>query len=141
MIWRVLICLFLSFHTVQAAEMLPGPVPARVVRVIDGDTLDVQAQVWIGQVVQTRVRLAQIDSPELNGQCEQEKHLAKQAKQAVTQYLNDQPIVLKNIHYGKYGGRVIAHVETHQGHGLSDLLIQNGLARPYGGKKRSSWCP
>jgi micrococcal nuclease len=33
-----------------------GPVTARVLAVIDGDTLAVSARIWIGQTIETRVR-------------------------------------------------------------------------------------
>ncbi len=36
-----------------ARELLPGPVPARVIQVIDGDTLVVKARIWLGQDVET----------------------------------------------------------------------------------------
>ena len=31
------------------AEIVPGPIPARIVRVIDGDTIVVRARIWLGQ--------------------------------------------------------------------------------------------
>jgi len=52
-----------------AAERLPGPVLARVMTILDGDTLEVQARIWLGQAVTTRVRLDGIDAPELIGKC------------------------------------------------------------------------
>jgi endonuclease YncB( thermonuclease family) len=63
-----------------AAEVLAGPVSARVLEVIDGDTVVVQAQVWIGQAIEFRVRLAGIDAPELRGKCDAERALAAQAR-------------------------------------------------------------
>ncbi len=33
----------------QAGERLAGPVPAEVVAVIDGDTLEVSAHIWLGR--------------------------------------------------------------------------------------------
>ena len=37
-----------------AAERLAGPIPARVLAVIDGDTIEVQARIWLGQEINTR---------------------------------------------------------------------------------------
>ena len=62
-----------------AADSLPGPLPARVVSVIDGDTLEVRVHIWLGQNLDTRVRLAGIDAPELKGKCDREKDLARRA--------------------------------------------------------------
>ena len=50
-----------------AAELLPGPVPGRVMAMIDADTLAVAARIWLGQEVEVRVRLAGVDAPELRG--------------------------------------------------------------------------
>ena len=36
----------------QAKDVLAGPVPAEVVRVVDGDTLLVRAEIWLGQTVE-----------------------------------------------------------------------------------------
>ena len=41
--------------------------------------------------------------------------------------------------WDKYGGRVLGHVII-DGQSLSDMLIRAGLARPYHGEAKSSWC-
>jgi hypothetical protein len=38
------------------AESLSGPVSALVERVVDGDTIEVQARIWLGQSLTIRVR-------------------------------------------------------------------------------------
>ena len=40
----------------------------------------------------------------------------------------------------KYGGRVLAKVETADGQDLSQRLLKAGHARPYEGGKREPWC-
>jgi endonuclease YncB( thermonuclease family) len=62
------------------AEMLAGPVPARLVAVIDGDTIRVRARIWLDQEVETAVRLFGIDAPELTGACAAERALALDAR-------------------------------------------------------------
>ncbi len=62
-----------------AVEVLSGPVPATVIEVMDGDTVKVRARIWLGQDLSTRVRLAGIDAPELNGGCARERALAERA--------------------------------------------------------------
>ena len=44
-----------------------GPVAATVERVIDGDTIEVKAQIWIDQELRVAVRLAGVDAPERPG--------------------------------------------------------------------------
>ena len=63
-----------------AAEILPGPVLAEVVEIIDGDTLAVRARIWLDQTIEARVRLSGIDAPELRGRCAAERHAAVAAR-------------------------------------------------------------
>ena len=131
--------------TAQAGERLAGPVPAQVIAVIDGDTLEVRARIWLGQELSTRVRLAGIDAPELKGKCARERSLAAQARAYLRARLAPREggpaqVWLRNIRYGKYAGRVLARVETAGGEDLSRGLLAAGLARPYAGRARAAWC-
>jgi micrococcal nuclease len=71
---------------VHAGEELPGPIPAKIVSVYDGDTITVRAHIWLGQAVETKVRLDGIDTPEINGKCDAEKTLALQARDYEAMY-------------------------------------------------------
>jgi endonuclease YncB( thermonuclease family) len=124
----------------HAEDVLPGPVPAQVVRVIDGDTLRVQALIWIGQQVEINVRLDGVDAPELSGACGRERALARQARDLVDSKIRGGAVVLRHIRHGKFAGRVVASVETPDGEDLAALLHDAGLALPYGGGPRASWC-
>jgi endonuclease YncB( thermonuclease family) len=59
--------------------ILPGPIPAEVLEVVDGDTLTVRALIWLGQVVETNVRVDGIDTPEIRARCDRERKLAAEA--------------------------------------------------------------
>lgn len=123
-----------------ASETLPGPVPATVVRVIDGDTITVRARIWLGQDVETNVRVAGIDTPELRGACDSERALAVRARDMLIRLIGEQPVALRDIEYGTYAGRVVARVETAAGD-VAAPLIEAGLARPYDGDSaRDDWC-
>ena len=123
-----------------AAEALPGPVSAEVVRVIDGDTIEVRAQVWLGQFVETRVRLADIDAPELRGACAGETALARRALAHLADLLAAGAVTLRDIRYGTFAGRVVARVETTAGD-VAEILLADGVARPYAGRgPRPDWC-
>jgi endonuclease YncB( thermonuclease family) len=123
-----------------ARELLPGPVPARVIQVIDGDTIVVKARIWLGQDVEIRVRLEGVDAPELAGRCERERALAARARAFLEAMLGGGEVVLSQIQYGKFAGRVVARVETPSGEDLSAALLTAGLARPYAGGPRTPWC-
>jgi micrococcal nuclease len=124
----------------EAREVLPGPIPAQVVSVYDGDTITVRARIWLGQEIETKVRLDGIDAPELRGKCEDEKELAKNARDFLIKLAGD-TVMLRNIRYGKYAGRVVAKVFNENGDNLVASLIHAGYGRPYSGGKRQGWCP
>ena len=130
--------------SVQAADTIPGPIQAEVLRVIDGDTIEVRAKIWLDQYIETGVRLAGLDAPELRGKCEREKALARKAKARVEQLVKPGSRVrLTKIREGKYAGRVVAVVSFQYLYGqeaLATMLIEEGLARRYKGSRREGWC-
>ncbi len=121
-------------------EIIPGPVPALVTAVIDGDTLVVRARIWLGQDVETRIRLDGVDVPEIKGKCEDERRRAVAARDFVRALAAGGRVQLRNIQYGKYAGRVVARVETRDGGDFSEALLRAGLARAYDGRRRHPWC-
>ena len=126
--------------TADAVDTLPGPVPAQVLRVVDGDTLVVRARVWPGHQVETLVRLTGIDAPELKAGCEKERNLAYQARSFLEQHAAGEVVWLSDIRFGKYAGRVLARVTVDSGADLGTRLLAVGLARSYAGGTRLSWC-
>jgi endonuclease YncB( thermonuclease family) len=124
----------------RAGERLAGPIEARVVDVVDGDTIVVRARIWLGQEVETRVRLMGVDAPELRGACGRERALAARARDFVRARIDGGAVVLADVRYGKYAGRVLARVRAPGGEDLSAALIATGLARAYDGRARASWC-
>ncbi len=108
--------------------------------VINGDTLAVRARIWLGQEVSIRVRLAGIDAPELRGRCDAEQELAERAKAYLSAMVGGGSVTLSEVRYGKFAGRVIARVANAAGEDLSQALVAAGLARPYEGGRRESWC-
>jgi endonuclease YncB( thermonuclease family) len=123
-----------------AREELAGPIPAEIVEVIDGDTVKLRAHIWLGQEVETAVRLAGINAPELRGDCDAERRLAAAARDYLVTLLAGGAVSLRDIAYDKYGGRVVAQVSDATGRDLGTALIAAGYARPYDGGKRAAWC-
>lgn len=124
----------------QPPSRLHGPIPARVLGVVDGDTLAVRVQVWIGQEIETNVRILGIDTPEMHSRCQQERALAKDARTALATLLKDGTVMLYDIRNDKYAGRVLAQAKTADGRDISAHMIEQGLARPYEGQARKKWC-
>jgi micrococcal nuclease len=115
-------------------------VPAELVRIIDGDTIEVRVLIWLDQLVMTRVRLRDIDAPERNARCPAEARLAEASAAALARLLADGRFFLTDIGRDKYGGRVLARVITAGGRDAGETLRLAGHARAYAGRRREGWC-
>ncbi len=124
----------------EAKETLAGPIPAKVLRVVDGDTIVVRAHIWLGQTIESMVRIRGIDTPEIKGKCEFERQKADEAKIFVEKMVDGKDIFLEQISYDKYGGRVVAIIKTKGHKSLAEEMINKGLAREYQGKTKQGWC-
>lgn len=106
----------------------PGP----TLRVIDGDTFD-----YAGE----RIRVADIDTPELSGACLEEIALAQQAKRRMGALLRTAAFELHPLPSGRdedgYGRKL--RIVTRDGRSLGDVLVAEGLARTWTGR-REPWC-
>ena len=126
------------------APSIVGPVFARVAEVVDGDTVKVIADVWIGQQVAVSVRLAGVDAPELfRPKCEAEKARARAAKNFVKDFVGENAapgaavVKLHDVRRGKYAGRVVARITDRRGRDLAAAMTAKGFA-VYGA--RGEWC-
>ncbi len=116
-------------------------VPARVDYIFDGDTFSAQVALSPDVAVTVRVRLINIDTPEMNGKCPYEKQMANRARNVLSALLPRGTVVeLDNIKDDKYLGRINANVFLPDGRDVGLILIDSGLGRPYKGGKRQSWC-
>jgi endonuclease YncB( thermonuclease family) len=122
-----------------AAQGLDGPVSAKVERIVDGDTIDVRADIWLGQTLLVRVRIDGVDAPELEARCAEERKLALSAREFLVRRLEGASVKLTRIVYDKYGGRVRAEVADSKGD-VGEALLTARLARPYHGERRAPWC-
>lgn len=121
-------------------DTVPGPIPAHVVKVIDGDTVRVRAHIWLGQEVETNVRLAGVDAPERHSRCAREREMAETARAFVEDRLADGAVTLGAIDHDKYGSRVVARLFLPDGKDLSQALLSAGLVHPYEGGRKARWC-
>jgi len=121
------------------ATEFDGPVAAEVERVVDGDTIDVRARIWLGQSLNIRVRIDGVDAPELKARCAEERKRALAARDYLVRRLGNGEVRLTSVVYDKYGGRVRAAVSDDAGD-VGAALLAKGLARPYHGERRQPWC-
>lgn len=124
----------------ESRRVIDGPVQAHLVRVVDGDTIEVLARIWPDHYVETLVRLAGIDAPELRGRCAAETALAQRARARLADLVAGARLRLVEVHYGKYAGRVVARVLTEDGRDVAAILLAEKLVRAYAGGRRESWC-
>ncbi|WP_342360424.1 thermonuclease family protein [Terrarubrum flagellatum] len=121
------------------SRRLIGDYEAVITRVIDGDTVEARVAVWLGQDVITRIRLLSVDAPEIRGACGSERDLAVAARNRVHELVAGRRIIVRQVGGDKYFGRVTANLMA-DGVNVANALLAEGLARPYGGGRRGSWC-
>jgi len=107
--------------------LLSTPLYAADLRVIDGDTIHIGAE---------KIRILDLDTPEMRGKCDAERRLARLAKKRLQELLT---LPYRIERHGKgYYGRTLAHIWV-DGEKVSDTLIREGYGRPYG-RGRKPWC-
>ncbi len=114
--------------------------PAEIIRIIDGDTFEARVHVWPGLDVSTKVRLRNVDAPELHAHCADELAKAQAARAALETMLAAGGVTVSRVGIDKYGGRVDAVVATRDIADISTALLNGGWARSYDGGRRGSWC-
>jgi micrococcal nuclease len=106
----------------------------------DGDTCYVLAPSLPEPLQKMSVRILGIDTPEIRGECEEEKKLAYEGREFANRMFREaEKIEFANLDWDKYGGRVLADVYL-DGKLYSDEIINAGLARPYDGGTKTGWC-
>jgi len=118
-----------------------GPVSAQIIRIIDGDTLEVDAHPWPSHAVRVSVRLRGIDTPERRSRCADQRAAAQMARNELERLVSGfQTVELINVAGGKYYGRVLADMKAGT-RDIASAMLESGLARPYqGGKRHNPKC-
>jgi len=123
------------------SPMFAHGMPATVDYIYDGDTFAAFAHVSDDISVPVRVRLINVDTPEIHGECDSEIVAANRARDRLGELIPvGCRVELKNIGDDKYLGRIDANVIMPDGRDVGDVLIQEKLGRPYSGGRRMGWC-
>jgi micrococcal nuclease len=102
-----------------------------VVKFVDGDTLDVIIDLGFHITRKERIRLADIDVPELNSSNEAERKISSDAKLFVMNWiLKQKNLKIKTIKDDKYG-RLVGIIYGNNNECLNDILIEEGYAWKY----------
>lgn len=101
---------------------------AKVTRVVDGDTIDVEIDLGFDIWHKVRLRLAHIDAYELS------TDMGKKARDYVKEALEGQMVEITTYKPDKYG-RYLVEVFV-KGNSVNKNLVDIGFAKPYEGGKR-----
>ena len=112
-------------------------------RVLDGDTVEfIMPGLPVELGDKLKLRVLGVDTPEKGGRaaCAAEAKAGDAATAFSKKVLAEALVVQFEIkEWDKFGGRVLGDV-IYDGKRLSEELIKAGLARPYFGDKKKSWC-
>jgi micrococcal nuclease len=102
-----------------------------LVRVVDGDTVDLDLDLGFSLTLRQRVRLYGIDAPELRSRDPQEKAKGQESQRFVAQWFERPgPVLVRTTKEEKYG-RMLADCYRNGSPSLCSELLERGLAQPY----------
>ena len=109
-----------------------------VIKVYDGDTITIASKMPYenSPLFRFNVRLNGIDTPEIKSKNENEKILAKKARDSLSQLIMNKNVTLKNVKNEKYG-RILADVYLDDLH-LNKWMIDQHFAVEYDGKTKKA---
>ena len=110
----------------------------KVVRVVDGDTVDVDIDLGFGVWLRKqRIRMYGIDTPESRTSDAEEKIYGKAASAFLTKWTNSNDLTLKTFKdgKGKYG-RILGELWYGGEHNINQLLVDNHHAVRYHGQSK-----
>lgn len=140
----IVIAAFLSVFMTEALarDEIAGPVEAEILRIIDGDTLLVEARPWPQQRMEVYVRIRGIDAPEMKSKCPRIREAGSEARKALEGLMaSSERVQLIHISGDKYFGRIVADVMLPDGRSAADSMQRMGLVRAYdGGRKPTEVC-
>lgn len=134
--WRIIIAICGIFIAGVASA-----VPAMIDYIIDGDTFAARVSLDDDIKITVRVRIANVDTPELHGNCDYEIRMANIARDRLAQLIPiGSTVELTDIRDDKYLGRIDANVFDVAGNDVGKILIKEKLGRAYNGGRRTGWC-
>lgn len=108
-----------------------------VVKVVDGDTVDVVIDLGFDITRKERVRLNGIDAPESITKDEVEKKYGMEAKEFVKKWFSENKNILIRTYKEEKYGRILGDFFTEGNKPLNILLVEQGYAWVYDGNTKS----
>ena len=112
--------------------------PVVVRYIVDGDTFigDVLLDKGV-EVESVSIRLRNVDTPEIHGECDEEIKRAEYAKQRLEELIPvGSTVEISNIKDDKYPGRIDANVYDAANRDIGWVLVREKVGREYHGGKR-----
>jgi endonuclease YncB( thermonuclease family) len=105
----------------------------RVIKCYDADTITIASKLPYdaSPLYRLSVRLNGIDAPEIKSKCAEEKEVAKEARDFLSNLVLNKEVRLENVESEKYG-RILANVYLGDVH-LNELLLKERYAVKYDG--------
>lgn len=108
---------------------------AKLIRVVDGDTIDAEIDLGFDTIVRKRIRLYGINTPDTKTKDIAEKEKGLAAKQRLTELLNSEfvveTILNKRGKYGRVLGVVYNQLEDKTRLNINEALVDEGHAVKY----------
>lgn len=103
----------------------------KIIKVVDGDTVDALIDLGFDTFALKRIRLYGINAPETRTRNKEEKEKGLRSKEALKELfkMNDKEVVLKSHGIGKYG-RVLGEFFI-DSRSVNDFMITEGFASKY----------
>ncbi len=120
---------------------------ADVLKVLDGDTIEVSIRLGLGVCYQTPLRMLGINAPEIHSTNPAEKTAGERARDFLAAKIVGKTVVLKTAKpdpkdkYGRYLATVFTVDRTTLGENVNDAMVAAGHAKAYDGGKRVPWEP
>lgn len=114
----------------QPMPICPPPPARRVTCIHDGDTFHLNGD---------KIRIADLDTPEINGKCPYERALAIRARDRLQQLLNAGPYTLVRAGRDKDRNGRMLRLVLRRGESIGQQMVREGFARPWEGTRRP-WC-
>ena len=109
-----------------------------IIKVVDGDTIDVAIDLGFGLIKHERVRIAGIDAPETRTRDLYEKKLGIEAKEWLIKELDGASLIIKTEKEGKYG-RILGwlYKESTTATSLNEIMVNKGYGIMMGIEKKT----
>lgn len=122
--------LLMVFAVIFYPHETQGRADAPACVAVDGDTF---------RCGRERVRIADIDAPEIDGRCREERVLALQARARLAQLLRSGAVEMRRSGRDRDSYGRLLRIVTVDGRNAGDILVAEGLARAWSGR-REPWC-